>query len=914
MTDAEIEVGFKLAYCLHPDALVAEYIIAEAWRALEQYPKTLAKRRVARERISEKRRQQTAPELGQAGEQALLASDRQSRPSEPETQSTKRILPEACRFQYTVYSVSARWERDQEGPQRLPPQYAPTRDDCLVRYVKFLIWKTTDQARFHYVVGGLGCLLYTYSPQEIGMAASHFWGEPIDVARIVNGYRFNEKVKGQIQERGGKGIRGWVIERFQSTGLELDGPGAIGTRGPHAHETALMEHACEVFTPWGSSDVDPPPQAPSEASPEGAWTAWYQQRVAWAQAWSDWQRVHALIHPACGGVPRLIHTYNAEAATVPSERLPDPQDKLRMPRFHSRIQPPNPGAPDRFVPPSFIPEGARRIRTLYERLRSRVTSGRFRLLRVYVDGEERQQFGLALGVGAPFSIPLEASCIEVVGEDAEGELSLALFLLSELDNDDQECQFWVRLEGGQTLTLQVWPVVQAETGEVTAYRLQVAYKEALQHSLLAWLRRVWASLQGAAAVVLPLWRPVPVLTAAVLLSLTLYAYHILAPSGGGGILAPSGGGGGSARVMSLIVVHSPTNPQPLPNVQVLGGGGPATTGPDGRTTVPLPMGQAGSQQPQRLILQFPDGSQNIYRLTVPAGQETAAATLFADPVAATTTTPGVMVMPTSAAPAGTIDITEPPNGATITCAPPPAVCRFAVQGHASLVLSQPDTRFRVFVSVTPVRPSGGGTMPQFPPVSVDPATGLWHVEAQIGSQAFQAQPGDTFQIRAVVTDARLTQGTVANPLRFDRPVGIPGVVHISPVVNLTVAASMAWSEVVVLVAPPDAECTNLLVTFRWRIDNRRPGSTYCSDVLTDKGVHPFDGRFDNLFHAGQATALQIPLEPRVYDPATFEWGVRVTACTTPGVSCEDRDPPCQGRVLESDVRRLRTSSQAPNCP
>ena len=500
MTDAELEVGFKLAYCLHPDALVAEYIIAEAWRGLEQYPKILVKRRVARERISEKRRQQTAPELGQAGEPAMLASDRQSQQSEPETQSTKRILPEACRFQYTVYSVSARWERDQEGPQRLPPRYSPTRDDCLVRYVKFLIWKTTDQARFHYVVGGLGCLLYTYSPQEIGTVASHFWGEPIDVARIVDGYRFNEKVHGQIKERVGKGIRGWVIERFQSTGLELDGPGAIGTRGPHDHETALVEHACEVCTPWGSSDVDPPPQAPPEASPEGAWTAWYQQRVAWAQAWSDWQRVHALIHPACGGVPQLIHTYNAETATMPSERLPDPQDKLRIPRFHSRIQPPNPGAPDRFVPPSFTPEGARRIRTLYERLRSRVTAGRFRLLRVYVDGEERQQFGPALGVCAPFSIPLEASCIEVVGEDAEGELSLALFLLSELDNDAQECQLWVRLEGGQTLTLQVGPVVQAETGEVTAYRLQVAYKEALPHSPLAWRRRVWASLQGAAGV------------------------------------------------------------------------------------------------------------------------------------------------------------------------------------------------------------------------------------------------------------------------------------------------------------------------------------------------------------------------------------------------------------------------------
>lgn len=382
-----------------------------------------------------------------------------------------------------------------------------------------------------------------------------------------------------------------------------------------------------------------------------------------------------------------------------------------------------------------------------------------------------------------------------------------------------------------------------------------------------------------------------------------------------GTPAGGGGGGGGARV-ELTVLNTFANPQPLPNVQVLGGENTATTGPDGRTTVTLPMGQAGSQQPQRLILQFSDGSQNIYPLTVPSGQQTAAATLFADPVAATTTTPGVTVTPTPAAPAGTADITDPPNGVTISCAAPPAVCRFDVHGSASLVLGQPGTRFRVFVAVNPVSPSGGGIFPQFPPASVDPTTGLWQLQAQIGSEAFQAQSGNTFQILAIVTDAPLTQGTVSNPLLFPTPVGIPGVVHISPFVNLKVRRTTG--EVVALVAPPDSECTPLTVTFQWRIDNRVPGITYCSDVITDKGVDPFDGRFEDLLHAGQATALQTSLEPRRYDPATFQWAVLVTACATPGVSCADRDPPCQGRVLmsplRSDVRQLRTSSRAPTCP
>ena len=58
------------------------------------------------------------------------------------------------------------------------------------------------------------------------------------------------------------------------------------------------------------------------------------------------------------------------------------------------------------------------------------------------------------------------------------------------------------------------------------------------------------------------------------------------------------------------------------------------TGPDGQATVTVPTGQAS-----RLFLQFPEGSQIIYTLTVPAGLPTTEATLFVDPIAATTTTP-----------------------------------------------------------------------------------------------------------------------------------------------------------------------------------------------------------------------------------------------------------------------------------
>jgi hypothetical protein len=198
---------------------------------------------------------------------------------------------------------------------------------------------------------------------------------------------------------------------------------------------------------------------------------------------------------------------------------------------------------------------------------------------------------------------------------------------------------------------------------------------------------------------------------------------------------------------------------------------------------------------------------------------------------------------------------------------------------------------------------------------VDPVTGLWHVEAHIGGEGIaEAQPGDMFQIVAIVTSALLTQDTTTNPLLFPRPVDIPGVVYISRLINLQVGQRIAQSEAAVLLDPPDSECTNVTVTFQWRIDNRRTGVTYCADLLTDQGRDPFDSRFENLVHAGQATALRLSFDPRIYDPALFQWGIRVMTCNTLGAACEDRDPPCQGQVLQSDVRRLRTSAQAPNCP
>lgn len=136
-----------------------------------------------------------------------------------------------------------------------------------------------------------------------------------------------------------------------------------------------------------------------------------------------------------------------------------------------------------------------------------------------------------------------------------------------------------------------------------------------------------------------------------------------------------------------------------------------------------------------------------------------------------------------------------------------------------------------------------------------------------------------------------------------------GRVDSAPDTVTVTASTTVGGLTIVLLAPPDAACQGLRVFFQWRIENQCEGVVYCSDILTDKGVNPFDGHFEDIFHAGHATALEVSLGASTYDPAHFGWGVRVTACDDQDASC-----PCQGRSFESRIRDLKTNSRAPNCP
>ncbi len=419
----ELKKGFDLAYYLHPEAMIASLVTARAWKASTGF--------------------------GLAPSKYV-----------PMSTGFKRQLLKEDVFQYCLYEISNEWEINQERPTPRAPRYVPTHEDCLIRYIKHLIWKTMDR-KSHYVAAGLGCLLYRYEPARIRDVVDHFLGVSPDIGRIL---------ETPILDK-------WVTPRFRNAGLCQDGPRILRTRSPKYHEPQLVAEALQRFTLWRSPHIPVPPAKPAAGCTEGEVTRWGEAREAWRAARSDWDWFHALIDPACVGLSRLIQAFNEELVGTTTVSLEDPEKQLRIPLFTSG-QPPNQTTPDRCQPPPFS-DYLPTIEWLLAGLEHRITHYRAGRLRILVDGEEHQQFGPETRASKPFRLPLEASCLKVMGEDAEGELLLAMFLLPELEAEAGECQLAVPLAGGHAIVLRLRPEVEAATGTVIASRLQVAY-EALQ--------------------------------------------------------------------------------------------------------------------------------------------------------------------------------------------------------------------------------------------------------------------------------------------------------------------------------------------------------------------------------------------------------------------------------------------------
>mgnify|MGYP003288391935 CR=1 FL=1 len=269
LADEVLQRMYELAYCLHPDRGVALAVTLEAC-----------------ERVTLLRRLQ--------GRRAGCY---------------KFQLPETCLPQYCVFLASDARERAQECPRPdKEPQYQPTPDDYLMRYIKALVWWTMDRNACHVAVA-LGCFLYGYAPGDIA-----------DLAPEVFNHHNIRRVKRRLAVR--------LQARFQGAQIFGDTHLALRTRPPTEHERRLVQRALALFTPWGTPHMQPP------AANRSVLETHFER----ASVYSEWDRIHALIDPTCGGLPRLVREYNDGLPRESAVRLEDPEHVMEVPCFHPRCR------------------------------------------------------------------------------------------------------------------------------------------------------------------------------------------------------------------------------------------------------------------------------------------------------------------------------------------------------------------------------------------------------------------------------------------------------------------------------------------------------------------------------------------------------------------------------------------------
>lgn len=438
---------FHLAWMLHANTLVCRCIVREAYDGVRHTEAQQLKRHQKQQERSSK---QTSPSKG--------------------PRFYKVTLRGAAVAQMALYAASTRWERDQESaaPMRRLA-YQPTVEDRFWRYMKMVVMESMSR-RAVYAAMGLGGALYTYHWKEIRDLGA--WEDKTSEA---NSQRFLTRVE----------------DRF---------PGALAalySRAAQPHERVLISAALSTFAPWVP---DFAPHAVAPADKKGGLVAHYFDPSDTTEK-AERLRIHALLDPHCAGLARLIRDYNDNFTPWSDMALPDPDHKLGFPLAESlplsaqeRLQP----------PPMTEDEWAEFLHTLQsqeERRRHFCSDG---ALMVYADGVERARLEATSGTQQTFCVPDLVSYVEVFGQDADGPLLLAAFLVQEPDDyeDGDELSWVIEHAGGLRCTL----TVRVEAGEAGAdlSHMSLTYEAPQPHEaparvpeaplherLLHWLSPLW---------------------------------------------------------------------------------------------------------------------------------------------------------------------------------------------------------------------------------------------------------------------------------------------------------------------------------------------------------------------------------------------------------------------------------------
>ena len=189
-SDSDLQNGFRLVHCLHPDRAVAICVLLDSC------------------------------------EQALLLQNNQRR-----RHGYRLHTPDEGCLQNSIYLVSEEWEKDQESEApKKEPFYKPTRTDLIVRYVKALVKESIDR-QSHYAAVAITCLLYRYAPHKVSqLSEDRFKSE--NIRRVKR--RMSDLLK----------VRFAAVDGFHNAN------GNLPFEKPNARQRSLIEASLSTLAPW----------------------------------------------------------------------------------------------------------------------------------------------------------------------------------------------------------------------------------------------------------------------------------------------------------------------------------------------------------------------------------------------------------------------------------------------------------------------------------------------------------------------------------------------------------------------------------------------------------------------------------------------------------------------------------------
>lgn len=413
-----LDRAFKLACFIHRDRATAVRIVTEAISKLE-----------IASAAQDKRLYYTP--IGRS-------SARKSR--------NKVLLGEAHLLQRLVYVESESYERQKEQ------RGLSGEEDMIIHFIKHLVRITIKRNSF-YVTLGLSRLLHNYTTSETQ-----------DIYNVVV----------QDPERG----RDDYYYRSRKAQLMREVKGRFGNllkvcRGPRGEErfhgeqhlskhAGLVEKCLRFFTPWNtpclmSAGFDPfiemvPRFSFNGEEPDN------EHEV-------EINRMHAILDPEC--YRHLVRALNFD----------QPERRLHIPHFFLSQQPGNGDGPHsgRDHLPELAEEELLEIAGSLAEQAARRRGASAGLLRVLVDGSERARFDLRRDGNIRFPVDEGAEMIEVLTDDGNGSLLLAVQLLgSEITSDaEHPSRRSIVLEGGQEISFAVAPSKES-VGQAV---VEIAYRE-----------------------------------------------------------------------------------------------------------------------------------------------------------------------------------------------------------------------------------------------------------------------------------------------------------------------------------------------------------------------------------------------------------------------------------------------------